>query len=473
MKKYREAIRVWTSFGTILIATCLVFGPLADMSQAAKDEAASKEKKVKYWKSPMDPSFISKAPGKDSMGMNLVPVYEGEETGGPPGSVRIDPATVQNIGVKTALVKRQKLAREIRTVGRIAYDETSLRRITPKVSGWIERQDVNFSGQVVEKGQPLLEIYSPDLVASQQEFLLALRYRARLQDSELRDALTGSADLVAAAEARLRYWDISDRQIEALRERGEITRTMVLHAPFKGIIVKKNALEGGFVKVGQDLYEIADITRVWVYADVYEYEVSSLRLGQEATMTLAYDPGKVYRGRVAYIYPYLQNRTRTLQVRLEFNNTADFVLKPDMWANVTIEAPLAGDSLAVPIDAVIRTGKRDVAFVALEGGRFDPRELKLGAEAGDMYQVLDGLSEGDRVVTSAQFLINSESNLRLAIAKMVDGAEGQESMTELENGDTPDPTMQGMKDMKGMKDMPGMKGMAGMKGMKDMPEAER
>ncbi|HUU60174.1 MAG TPA: efflux RND transporter periplasmic adaptor subunit [Phycisphaerae bacterium] len=413
-------------FAVAAMAVAMAFPACSERSASERAEekkpspaGAEKERKVLYWKSKMNPSFIRKEPGKDPMGMDLVPVYEGEQPSGPAGTVRIDPATVQNIGVKTAVVRRKQLSREIRTVGRIAYDEGKVRHISPKIGGWVERQSVNFAGQVVDKGERLLEIYSPELVATQEEYLITLQYHARLKDSTVGNAAAGSESLLRAAETRLRYWDISEEQIRALRERGQITRTMELHAPFKGIILQKDVLEGGHVQTGKNLYSIADISTVWVFADIYEYEAPWLRLGQEAAMTLSYRPGATYRGKVAYIYPYLKSMTRTLQVRMEFKNTEDFDLKPDMWANVTIRPSLGRKSLAVPVQAVIRTGKRDVVLIALEGGRFAPREVRLGAEAGDEFEVLDGLQEGERVVTSAQFLINSESNLQSAIGKML------------------------------------------------------
>ncbi|MEO8603785.1 MAG: efflux RND transporter periplasmic adaptor subunit [bacterium] len=414
-------VRVGVFAVVVTAALCGGRAVTAQEKQAAAPPApAAAERKILYWKSPMDPTFIGKAPGKDPMGMDLVPVYEGEQATGPPGMVRIDPVTIQNIGVKTVVVERTELSREIRTVGRITYDEKRVRHISPKFGGWVERQFVNFTGQVVGKGDPLLEIYSPELVATQEEYLVALRYRGRLKDSSLDDAVEGSANMVQSVEARLHYWDITDSQIRALRERGEITRTMVLHAPFKGIIVEKNVLEGGYVQPGQSLYEIADISAVWVYADIYEYEAPWLRLGQAATMTLAYDSSGTYAGTVLYIYPYLKKMTRTLQVRMEFANSKDFALKPDMWADVTLRSAVSRDGLAVPVQAVIRTGKRNVVLVALDGGRFVPRDVRLGAELGDEFEVLDGLREGDRVVTSAQFLINSESSLQSAISKMLE-----------------------------------------------------
>lgn len=389
-------------------------------TEAAGDKTEPKGK-ILYWRSPMDPTYISDQPGKDPMGMDLVPVYAGEEAGGPPGTVRIDPATIQNIGVKTVEIHRKKLSHDIRTIGRVTYDEKKVYRISPKIDGWIERQQVNFAGQVVEKGEPLLEIYSPELVSTQQEFLDTLRYHEETKGSSIAGGRAGAEKLLQATLERLRYWDITEAQIKALREQGKITRTMVLHAPVKGIVVEKNIPEGGYLKAGQSVYGIADISTVWVYADIYEYEVPWLKLGQPTTMTLAYQPGVSYSGKVAYIYPYLENMPRTVQVRIHFTNTKDFALKPGMWANVIISDTVAQEGLAVPVQAVLRTGTRNIAIVALKGGLFAPRDLQLGPQAGDEFEVLDGLKEGDRVVTSAQFLINSESNLQAAISKMTAG----------------------------------------------------
>lgn len=408
--------------------------------QAMKQPEQGKGK-VLYWRSQMDPSEVHDKAGKDRMGMDLIPVYEGEGAAGPPGTVKIDPATIQNIGVKTTAVKRKQLSVEIRTVGRVAYNEKKIRQISLKVGGWVERQNVNFVGQEVGKGERLLEIYSPDLVSTQEEYLLALRYTDRMKGSSDRKLAEGAESLLKSSETRLRYWDITDAQIKALRERGAITRTMVLHAPFRGIITERNVLEGGYAQPGQGIYGIADLSTVWVYADIYEYEVPWLKPDQKAEMTLSYEPGVTYHGRILYIYPYLKNMTRTLQVRMEFPNSKDFKLKPDMWANVTLRSTVSREGLAVPIQAVIQTGKRDVALVALEGGRFEPRELRLGPQTGDEFQVLGGLKEGEMVVTSAQFLINSESNLQAAVNKMLAprSEEGQAGKA------VPPPSMPSMK----------------------------
>jgi Cu(I)/Ag(I) efflux system membrane fusion protein len=394
-------------------------GPSPAIKQAEKGK-----RKILYWRAPMNPTEIYNHPGKSRMGMELVPVYEGEETVASPGTIRIDPATIQNIGVKTVAVERKRLSREIRTVGRIAYNEERMRQVSFKVGGWVQHQHVNFVGQEVRKGEPLLEIYSPDLVSTQQEYLLALRYRDRLKGSSDRALAEGAESLLKSSETRLRYWDISDAQIKSLGERGAITRNMVLHAPFRGIITERNVLEGGYVQPGQSIYSIADISTVWVFAEVYEYEAPWLKLGQKADMTLAYEPGVTYQGRITYIYPYVKNMTRTIQVRMEFPNSKDFTLKPDMWANVTLYSAVVREGLAIPIQSVIRSGTRDVVIVSLPGGLFQPRDVHLGPQAGDEFEVLSGLRQGERVVTSAEFLINSESNLQAALSKMIGPKRG-------------------------------------------------
>ncbi|MCF6178382.1 MAG: efflux RND transporter periplasmic adaptor subunit [Geopsychrobacter sp.] len=406
------------AIGLVLLAIVLV-AYFVDKPSSSTEATTDNTQEVLFWRSPMNPTEIYNAPGKDRMGMDLVPVLPGEENSGPPGTIKIDSATIQNIGVKTALIKRQPLLREIRTIGQITYDEKKLRRISPKFGGWIEQQYVNFDGQTVKKGQKLLDIYSPELVATQEEYLVALKYFDRLKENQAWNVAAGAKSLLQAAESRLRYWDISAAQLKALRLRGKITRTMSLYAPFKGIIVKKHIPEGGHVQPGQTLYEIAELSNIWVLADVYEYEAPWLELGQDAEMTLAYQPGSSFHGKVTYVYPYLKNKTRTLQVRMEFKNTPTFRFKPGMWANVILRAEISSAALTVPVQAVIRTGKRDITLVALAGGHFAPRELRLGAQSGDDFEVLSGLEEGEYVVTSAQFLINSESSLQSALSKML------------------------------------------------------
>jgi len=407
-----------------------------DGGTPAVSRPAKEKKKILYWRAPMNPTEVYNHPGKSRMGMELVPVYEGEEGAELSGTIRINPTTIQNIGVKTITVQRKPLSREIRTVGRITYDEKKVRQISFKVGGWVEHQYVNFEGQEVQKGEPLLEIYSPDLVSTQEEYLLALHNRDLLKGSSDPTIARGAEDLLRSTETRLRYWDISDAQIKALRERGTITRNMILHAPFRGIITERKVLEGGYAQPGQFVYRIADISTVWVQAEIYEYEAPWLKVMQKADMTLSYEPGVVYHGRITFIYPYVKNMTRTIQVRMEFPNSKDFKLKPDMWAKIILYSAVAREGLAVPIQSVIRTGTKDIVLVALPEGRFAPREVQLGPQAGDEFQVLSGLEEGEQVVTSAQFLINSESNLQAAISKMTaptgkEVASGKEPMSSM------------------------------------------
>jgi len=419
----------------ILIVAAAIAGCRSEKPETAggpeqTPAATAPKRKVLYWKSSMMPGFRSDKPGKDSMGMDLVPVYENEAPKGPPGTVAISPETIQQIGVKTTVVKRETLRRDLRTIGRIDYDESLVTDVSPKIGGWVEQQYVNFPGQVVRKGQALGTIYSPELVATEEEYLNTLKYQGTLKNSPLEDATNGAQSLVSSVETRLRYWDISDAQIRTLRERGKITRTMVLHAPFTGIVVQKNVFQGGYVKPGESMYRVANIAKVWVYADVYEYEAPWLRLDQEASMTLSYDPGTVHQGRIIYIYPYLKQQTRTIEVRMEFSNGPHFELKPGMWANVNLKPEVAREALVVPVEAVIQTGKKNYVIVALGGGRFLPRQVELGAQAGNDYEVLAGLQAGDQIVDSAEFLINSESSLQSAFNKMTWNAPSESGPAE-------------------------------------------
>lgn len=392
---------------------------MADTDISKKSEG-KKDKKILYWRAPMDPTYISDKPGKSPMGMDLIPVYEGEETTGTGSTLRIDPAVVQNIGVKTATVEVKRLRREIRTVGHVDYDEETIYRVNIKFSGWIEKLFVDETGQPVKKGQPMLEIYSPELVATQEEYLLAYQNAKQLQRSKVSDITTSGDELLQASRQRLLYWDISEKQIRDLEQSGKITKTMTIYAPHDGIVISKHAEEGMRVMAGMDLYRVADLRLVWVYAHLFEYEIPWLDLGDEAEMELPYIPGKVFRGRVKYIYPYLDQKTRDVKVRLEVPNPG-LELKPQMYVNVRFTRELPQPTPVVPASAVIRTGRRNVVFIALEGGKFEPREIILGVEgANSQYQVLSGLSGGEKIVTSAQFLLDSESRLQEAIQKMLE-----------------------------------------------------
>jgi len=391
-------------------------------TEAGGEQAKAKDhkgKKILYWRAPMDPTYISDRPGKSPMGMDLIPVYEGEEPQASGATVTIDPAVVQNIGVKIAPVEVKKLRREIRTVAHVDYNEEAIYRVNVKFSGWIEKLFVNETGQVVRKGQPMLEIYSPELVATQEEYLLAYQNAQKLKNTPIEDIGESSENLLAAARQRLLFWDISKEEIARLEKDGVVKKTLTLYAPSSGIVVSKHVEEGMRVQPGMDLFRIADLSVVWVYAHLFEYEIPWVHVGDEAEMTLPYIPGKVFRGRVNYIYPYLDERARDVKVRLEVPNR-NLELKPEMYANVKFEREMPVATPVVPSEAVIRSGERDLVFVALGGGKFEPREVVLGIEGkGRVYQVLKGLSGGEQVVVSAQFLLDSESRLQEAIQKMI------------------------------------------------------
>jgi len=378
-----------------------------------------KEKKIKYWVAPMDPTYIRSKPGKSPMGMDLVPVYEDESGGSDEGAVTIDPVTVQNMGVRTAKVSRSPLKTSIRTVGQVTYDEERVTHIHTKVSGWVEQLFVKTTGEKIVKNQKILSIYSPELVATEQEYLQALSYKRKVAGSSFPDVVSGADTLLESTKKRLLLMDISPEQIETLEESGQAQTTMVLRSPTTGIVIQKQVFEGMKVNPGMDMYTIADVSRVWVIASIYEYELPFVRVGQETEMTLPYEPGMSYRGKVTFIYPYLSSKTRTVQVRMEFDNP-DLKLKPDMYADVVIITDIAKNVLQIPTEAILRTGYRNIVITSLGNGKFLPKTVELGPEGEGMTQILSGLSEGETIVTSGQFLIDSESNLKEAIHKMLE-----------------------------------------------------
>jgi len=377
-------------------------------------------KKVKYWVAPMDPTYIRNKPGKSPMGMDLVPVYaeEGEEKE-PASTIRIDPVTMQNMGVRLAKVMRKPLTKDIRTFGKITYNETKMYTVNTKFSGWIETLHVGFVGEKVRKGQPLFDIYSPELVTAQEEFLLALQQYKSLSTSPYPSIREGAQRLLEASRTRLRYWDLTDEQTKEIEKGGRPQKKLTIYSPATGVVIKKLAFEGHYVKAGEHQYEIADLSKVWVDVDIYEYELPWVHQGMPAEMELAYIPGRRFYGKVLYIYPYLNAKTRTATLRLEFPNPR-YRLKPEMFATVYLKSTIAGDSVVIPQEAVIDSGVRQVVFVSLGQGKFQPREVKLGVEGNNHeFQVLRGVEEGEEIVVSAQFMLDSESRLQEAIQKML------------------------------------------------------
>jgi Cu(I)/Ag(I) efflux system membrane fusion protein/cobalt-zinc-cadmium efflux system membrane fusion protein len=390
------------------------------------------ERKIKYWQAPMDPTYIRNEPGKSPMGMDLVPVYEDETA---TGGIVIDPVTAQNMGIRTAPVERRDLSRTLRTVGLVTYEESRQYSINSKIDGWIEKLHVNQTGQMVRKGQPLLEIYSPELVAAQQEYLLALDSGRRLAESPFPEIADGARRLLDASRTRLSYWDISEKQIRELEQTRQLRKTLTLYSPYGGIVTEKKTFEGMRVMTGEELLQISDISSVWVNADIYEFEVPWVKVGQLAQVELPFVPGRVFVGKVSFVYPYLEPKTRTAQLRIVLANPG-FELKPDMYANVRIETEPVANVLAIPDHAVLNSGKGQTVFVALGEGRFEPRAVQTGVTNDEGYiQILSGLSEGEQVVTSAQFMLDSESKLREAIQKMLAPKMEEPAMEPAEKAD--------------------------------------
>ena len=390
----------------------------SNVMEEVPNTGIDQDKKILYWRAPMDPTYVSDKPGKSPMGMDLVPVYEGEASAGP--SIVIDPVTMQNIGVQTVPVRQENLYRAIRSVSHVDYNEETFSRVNIKYGGWIERMYVDQTGQPVRAGQPMLEIYSPELVSTQEEYLLAYRNSRKLGESSVESIASGARSLLKAARRRLQYWDITEEQIQALEKRGTVTKTMTIYAPSDGFVVQKHAEQGMRVMPGMDLYRLADLSTVWLYAHFYEHEAPWIKQGQMVEMELPYNPGKMYRGRVDYVYPYLDQQTRDVKVRLVFPNPR-LELKPNMYANVNLKVHMGNAVTVVPDEAVIRSGTRDMVFVALGGGKFEPREVVVGVKGeGGLVQILSGVAPNEEVVTSAQFLLDSESRLKEAIQKMLD-----------------------------------------------------
>lgn len=372
------------------------------------------ERTIKYWVAPMDPTFISDRPGKSPMGMDLVPVYE-DEAGGASGDsdgLRIDPVVVQNMGVRIAPVQRQPIFRHLRTIGEVEVAEDEVSVVNLRVSGWVEKLYADRTGDPVEAGAPLFDIYSPDLVAAQEEFLLAIRTQGR--DSEL----------ARSTERKLELWNVRRSDIDRIARERKVRRVLPIRSPRSGFILNKSIVEGARVMAGKDLYQIGDLSRIWVTAEVYEYDAPWVELGQPAQMELTYEPGAVVEGKVSYVYPTLDKSSRTLTVRLEFENP-DYRLKPGMFATVYIQFRRKDDALVIPTEAILKSGTRQLVFVTPDNGHFEPREITTGL-VGDRHEteVLSGLQAGELVVVSGQFLVDSESQLQEAIHKMLERRNG-------------------------------------------------
>lgn len=362
------------------------------------------------------PSRASPPADQERHRMQESPMASSQDTGPAQAYAMVAPLKQQLIGVKTMAVEKRPMETIVRAVGRVDYDEQRIARVNLRISGWVEDLFVDYTGQVVRKGQPLFTLYSPDLVATQDEYLLALRARDKVKDSPISEVRQQADQIVEAARDRLRLWTLTDDQITDLARRGKAQTYVTIYSPIRGYVIDKKVFKGMFVQPEMTLYTIADLSMVWVNAEIYEYEVPFVTVGQLATVTFASYPGEQFHGRVSYIYPYLNKEARTVKVRVDLPNP-DVRIKPDMYGDALINVD-RGSKVAIPEQAVLDSGTRTLVFVVRGEGVFEPRTVKLGPKIGSYFEVREGVTEGDRVVTSGNFLIDSESKLMAATSMM-------------------------------------------------------
>lgn len=394
--------------------TATLAGAMPAAAPAASAPPA--KKRLLFYRNPMGLPDTSPTPKKDSMGMDYIPVYEGEDAGDGK-EVTVSTAKIQKLGVRSEAVMLREVSRSVRAAGRVEVDERRMHTITSKFEGYIEKLHVSATGQPVGRGQPLFEAYSPELVSVQREYQIAARGLLALKDAPT-EAQSSMRGLAESALTRLRNWDISDEQVAALAQGGEVRRTLTFRSPANGVVLEKKAVAGMRFMPGEMLYQIADIGAVWVLADVFERDIGTVKSGQKVRVTINAYPDKVFEGTVAYVYPTLNAQTRTVPVRVELANPGG-LLKPAMYASVDLGSSSArAKVLAVPNSAVIDSGTRQTVLVQKAEGRFEPREVKLGVRSDDYVEVLAGVKEGELVVVAANFLIDSESNLKAALGGM-------------------------------------------------------
>lgn len=434
MSRQRIALGAVAAFVVVLAAVGAFYlagraRPTGEHGPAHGAAAAAEAPRAVRYHCPMHPTVVDDQPGDCPIcHMSLVPIDESLGDDEPTSAaepeglapVRLSPRKRQLIGMKTAEVAVVPFVRTVRAMGRVVADERRLATVSVKVSGWVERLHADATGQEVRKGASLLEVFSPDLLAAQQEYLIALRARSRTAGSELPSTIDAGDEIVASARRRLELLDVSDAEIRRLEAGGAPRRTVSVVAPASGVVLRRGVTLGDRVEAGSALFDLADLSRVWMIASVYEYELPFVKTGQTATMTLPYLPGVTREGRVTFVYPTLDPTTRTAQVRLEFANT-DLALKPEMFAEVALHADL-GPRLAVPESAVLDSGTRSVVFVDAGDGLLEPREIQVGMRLAESWEVLGGLAAGERVLTSGNFLVDSESKLKAALAAMAEHA---------------------------------------------------
>jgi len=425
--------RLWVIAAVVLaaligVAIGVTVAPSVRASGDAKHDAAHNTgKHPRFYTCGMHPWVILPDPGLCPIcHMELIPLDPNKFT----GEITIDPVVTQDIGVRVEPVTTGPVVRTIRTVATVAYDETRVRDVNIKTSGWIESLDVDYEGEEVSAGEPLFTLYSPKLYAAQSEYLNALAMRGDVQGPP--GTRLDAERLIADARAQLEYLDVTPGQIAALEQSGEPAKTMTILSPFGGVVTAKHANEGMRVDPGMRIYQIADLSKVWAIASLYEYQLPFVQTGQDAIMRLPYIPGQEFEGTVSYIYPYLDEKSRQVRVRIEFDNPTG-LLRPGMYADIELRSTLARDRTLAPRSAVIDTGERQVAFLSLGEGKFEPREVRMGAETDDgRVEILDGLTPGEMVVTSGQFLLDSEARVRESLARMVRGDLASEQKADAE-----------------------------------------
>jgi RND family efflux transporter MFP subunit len=392
--------------------------------------AVKTEKKLLYYRNPMGLPDTSPTPKKDPMGMDYIPVYAGEQDDEPSSAnqIKISTEKVQKLGVRVETAQLRALDRNVRAAGRIEPDERRVFSISPKFEGYVERLHVNVTGQPVSKGQALFEVYSPELVSAQREYAIAVQGVDSLRGSDS-TTQSGMRQLAESSLVRLRNWDISEEQIKALTKAGESKRTLTMRSPVSGVVTEKKAVQGMRFMPGDSLYQVTDLSSVWVIADVFEQDIGWIKSGAKAKVKINAYPDKEFSGTVTYVYPTLKAETRTVPVRVELANPG-FVLKPSMFAQVELPVPAKGQAVTVPLSAVIDSGTRSIALVQVKEGRFEPRDVRLGQRSESYVEVLDGVKDGESVVVAANFLIDAESNLKAAVGGLGHSGHGGPAAAE-------------------------------------------
>ena len=383
---------------------------------ASSPAASAKSRKLLYYRNPMGLADTSPTPKRDPMGMDYVAVYEGEEASAGPGGanqIQISTEKVQRLGVRTEAAAMRPLGKNVRAAGKVEPDESRIYAITPKFEGYVERLHVNVTGQVVAKGQPLFEVYSPELVSAQREYAIAVQGMQAMKDAGP-EAQAGMKQLAESSLARLRNWGLSAGQVTALMRTGESQRTISYPSPVSGVVTEKKALQGMRFMPGETLYQVTDLSSVWVIADVFEQDIGAIKPGARAAVSITAYPNKVFEGRVGYIYPTLKAETRTAAVRVELANPGQ-LLKPAMFAQVEFAVGAKMPVLTVPDSAVIDSGTRRIVLVQVAEGRFEPREVEVGGRGENFIEIIKGVREGEQVVVAANFLIDAESNLKAVV----------------------------------------------------------